>query len=90
PGHIFVHMSPEVLDAWVGGYTQDIAFRNRWREEGASSQSWHPGKRFFKDQRGLLYFRDADFIPRLCVPRSLIAQVLKRAHESPMETAHGG
>ncbi|GJF00591.1 polyprotein [Phanerochaete sordida] len=60
------------------------------KKEEFRKDSWHPAQRFFKDQDGLLFFRDADFQPRLCVPKSLRNEVLRTFHESPFESAHAG
>jgi hypothetical protein len=39
---------------------------------------------------GLLYFRNADLIPRLCVPHEKVPLVLHEAHDSAFEGAHSG
>lgn len=46
--------------------------------------------RYLKDERGLLYFLDPDYQPRLCVPKSQWNFILREAHENPMESSHGG
>jgi hypothetical protein len=38
----------------------------------------------------LLFFRDANFMPQLCIPRSLQASILREAHKSPYQPAHAG
>ena len=45
---------------------------------------------YLKDERGLLYFVDPDYQPRLCVPKSKRNFVLREAHENPMESSHVG
>ena len=47
-------------------------------------------RQIFRDSDGLLYFRDADFKPKLCVPWSKRTEILAEAHESPFKTAHLG
>lgn len=87
---VHVEMSPEWVDRFVKGYQDDISFRDRWSTAVRDEGSWDPDKRFVKDQRGLLFFRDADFRARLCVPKSERARVLREAHESPFLSAHAG
>lgn len=83
-------MSLEALTRFVDGYLKDASFRERWDLKESDSDSWGPAKRFFKDGQGLLYFRDADFLPRLCVPKSERAVILSQAHNSAYTTAHAG
>jgi hypothetical protein len=37
-----------------------------------------------------LYFYNANFVPRLCVPQCLVPFILKEAHDSPFKSAHAG
>ena len=46
--------------------------------------------RFYKDERGILFFRDADWTECLCVPRSQVPTLLKETHDRAFETAHAG
>jgi hypothetical protein len=51
---------------------------------------WKSGQQYFKDNDGFLYFRDANYQPRLCVPASQRNIILKEAHKNPFESAHAG
>ncbi|KAI0038551.1 hypothetical protein FA95DRAFT_1458873, partial [Auriscalpium vulgare] len=90
PPTIHVHMDESYLQSFLQGYKADAAFKQRWETTSQSPDTWDAGQRYFKDEKGLLYFRDADFQPRLCVPKSLRAGLLLQAHESPFESAHAG
>ncbi|KAI5823044.1 hypothetical protein K523DRAFT_199432, partial [Schizophyllum commune Tattone D] len=89
PPAILVHMNQKTVDEFVEGYRSDPYFSKRYEEAPDASGEWTPGRRYFKDELGLLYFLDADFLPRLCVPTTKKIRVLQEAHESPLESAHG-
>ncbi|EJD33674.1 hypothetical protein AURDEDRAFT_76812, partial [Auricularia subglabra TFB-10046 SS5] len=88
PPTLQIFLSPETVARYVAGYEADPAFEGKGKN--TDERSWYPGNRFYKDDRGLLYFRDADFMPRLCVPRSERNNLLKSVHESAHELAHAG
>ncbi|KZV78810.1 hypothetical protein EXIGLDRAFT_633219, partial [Exidia glandulosa HHB12029] len=88
PPCIHVHMDPAVRKEWVKGYRKDPAFKDKGKDTDEST--WYHGTRFYKDKNGLLYFRDADFQARLCVPRNQRNALLSQIHDSPAELAHAG
>ena len=90
PGYIHTQMADDLRLKWVQGYLEDPGLRSVYEDKRSKVGSWEPGFRFFKDLDRLLYFRDADYHPRLCVPKALRRDVLTEAHESPFETAHMG
>lgn len=90
PPPILIHMDEQKVREFVEGYKKDYTLVNRWNDARSDPDNWYAGRRYFKDHRGLLFFKDADFKARLCVPSSLKTSVLKCAHESPFETAHAG
>lgn len=90
PPTVLVEMSEEARNRYTEGYLKDVTFRARWQTDSDKPESWDPANRFFKNDDGLLYFRDADFHARLCVPQSERNSVLRTAHESPYLTAHAG
>ncbi|KII83582.1 hypothetical protein PLICRDRAFT_119199, partial [Plicaturopsis crispa FD-325 SS-3] len=90
PPTLLIHMDEEYMAKFVDGYKSDPVFRERWNEAEANDDKWHAGKRYYKDDKGLLYFRDADFQPRLCVPANERATILREAHETPLGSAHAG
>ncbi len=68
PPTVTVEMNADVLTRFIEGYKSDVSLRSHYETEGTNSQSWNTAERYFKDERGLLFFRDADFHARLCVP----------------------
>lgn len=85
-----VHMSDTYRQKFVDSYNTDPHLSAIWNSPIGPDDEWIPGRRFFKDETGLLYFRDADYQPRLCVPTDQRTAVLREAHESPLSTAHAG
>ncbi|KZV59720.1 hypothetical protein PENSPDRAFT_546443, partial [Peniophora sp. CONT] len=90
PPSLVVQIEPEHRQRFIDGYQSDPALRRHWEVAATPRDPWHPSQRYFKDELDLLYFRDADFVPRLCVPKSEKARILREAHESPSTTAHAG
>ena len=88
--NLHVAISDSFCDEWVRGYQDDKAFRSIWKDRAKKSSEWTPNEHFIKDERGLIYFIDPDYQPRLCVPKSQQNFILKEAHESPLESSHAG
>jgi hypothetical protein len=68
----------------------DPFFKSRYAAEASGPEVALTPSRFQKGRDGLLYFVDADWATRLCVPRSKVPDILKRIHEPAAETAHAG
>ncbi|KII91914.1 hypothetical protein PLICRDRAFT_67127, partial [Plicaturopsis crispa FD-325 SS-3] len=90
PPNIHVEMDSRFLTEFVEAYKSDTSFGARWADSSKHSDYWDGGRRFYRDTRDLLFFRDADFRPRLCVPTKYRWEILKEAHESPTQSAHSG
>lgn len=90
PPTVLVKLSEDVRERYIAGYKEDVTFRPHWLAQNDNPDSWDPANRFFKDEESLLYFRDADFHARLCIPKSERNLVLREAHENPLLTAHAG
>ncbi|KZT31163.1 hypothetical protein SISSUDRAFT_975703, partial [Sistotremastrum suecicum HHB10207 ss-3] len=90
PIQLVVSASPDLIRSFISGYQKDPAFKEKWTRKPRSLDPWYPGQCYYRDQQGLLFFRDADFLPKLCVPRSMRAQLLRHHHESPYISAHAG
>ena len=88
--NLHIAISESFLADWIQGYQTDPAFRSVWTDMADDSASGKANKRFMKDERGLIYFIDPEYQPRLCVPRSQRNFVLREAHESPLESSHAG
>lgn len=85
-----IHLEPEVTKEFLEGYQKDESFKRKWKDTEFPQTKWDPGNRFYKDKDGLLFFRDADYQPRLCVPKSEQSALLKEAHNQPYGGAHIG
>jgi Integrase zinc binding domain len=85
-----IEISPHRIEAFVQGYQMDPSFRQAWNEAPAEESELLAAQRFYKSEKGLLIFRDADWVARLCILKSEVRRVLKESHESSWETAHAG
>jgi hypothetical protein len=90
PASLHTHMDPQLRQEWVKSYETSRSFRQAWEDPRSSKGTWVPGYRFVQDESGLLYFRDADYQPRLCVPEPFRSRLITIAHEHASETAHMG
>ena len=90
PPNLHVAIDKSFIQDWVKGYKADQAFASIWADEKREAENWKANGWFIKDERGLLYFLDPDYQPRLCVPKSHRNFILREAHENPMESSHTG
>ena len=90
PPTISLAMSEDAKQQWRMAYLDDPMFRNVARSDGSQYDNLGPGRRFFVNQDGMIFFSNEDYQPRLCVPIGQRNFVLKEAHESPFESAHTG
>jgi hypothetical protein len=81
-------MDPEYRDDFVKDYAKDPNLKSIWNSREIDKHFWKPGQRFFKNKEGLLFFRDANYQPRLCIPKNRVKEIMEEAHESPAESAH--
>lgn len=88
--HLLVSMDPKLIVEFVKGYGEDSFFKKRYTDEIPNPNTVITPSHFKKAKDGLLYFLDADWSARLCVPRTMVNYILKWIHESPMEGAHTG
>ncbi|KZV78457.1 hypothetical protein EXIGLDRAFT_591068, partial [Exidia glandulosa HHB12029] len=87
PPSLQMTMDPELRQRFAEAYDDDPAFKGKGID--VDERSWYGGSKFYRGADGLLFFRDADCVPRLCVPLALRAFILQWGHEGPYETAHG-
>jgi hypothetical protein len=90
PPNIHIAMDPDFQRKFVAAYLADPAFGPIWSNPRSDEGAWTPEYRYFKNQDGLLFFRDTDYQPRLCVPREHQKFLMQEIHESPFETVHAG
>lgn len=90
PPHVQVHIEPEYLERIVSGYIIDAEFKRIYKDldKGKNVASWDSGQRFYKDDQGLLFFRDANYQPRLCIPETEREALLTEAHNLAYDSAH--
>jgi hypothetical protein len=81
-------MDPEYREVFVKGYAKDPNLKSAWNSKDIDEHFWKPGQRFFKNKEGLLFFRDADYQPRLCIPKDRVKEIMEEAHKSLVESAH--
>ena len=87
--NIHVRFGEDTLKQWIAGYQVSLTMKRIYSDPQTQIDAeWAPGYRYMKDENGLLYFQDADYHPRLCVPESFRAQLLAQAHEAASESAH--
>ncbi|EDR12608.1 uncharacterized protein LACBIDRAFT_311190 [Laccaria bicolor S238N-H82] len=88
--HLLVAMKPLLITAFSQGYPQDKYFAPKYIEDIPNPKTILTPSHFRKSKNGLLYFIDADWSARLCIPESKIHFVLKWIHDSPFESTHAG
>jgi hypothetical protein len=88
PPNLHIGFEDAARKKWVTGYLKDPTFARIWTSPDSDLDAWKPGNWYFKNSEGLLFFRDADYQPRLCVPKSERVFLIREIHKSPLETAH--
>jgi hypothetical protein len=90
PPTVHLSMSEEAKTEWRESYLTDPSFKVIASDPTYSHDKFTPGRRFFVDKDGMIFFSNEDYQPRLCVPTSQRNFVLKEAHDNPLESAHAG
>jgi len=88
--HLLVALNPEVVERFVQGYQDNPFFKQYYADEIPNPNIAITPSHFRKGSNRLLYFIDARWATRLCVPQSQIQFVLEWIHEAPHEAAHRG
>jgi len=79
-----------VINDFTKSYEEDPFFKQYYADEIPNPRVAITPSHFHKGSNGLLYFIDARWETRLCVPCSQIQFILEWIHEAPHEAAHGG
>ncbi|KZW02959.1 hypothetical protein EXIGLDRAFT_601120, partial [Exidia glandulosa HHB12029] len=87
PPTMQVTIDSVLKERFIEGYKSDPFYKDKGID--VDERSWYAGNKFYRGKDGLIFFREANFLPRLCVPKDLTLEVMRIAHESPYETAHG-
>ncbi|KAK6988173.1 hypothetical protein R3P38DRAFT_2804868 [Favolaschia claudopus] len=74
--HILFAANPEFIQGISKGYRKDGYFRKHFVDSMPSPETLLTPSRFQKGKNGLLYFLDADWNARVCIPRSKVPQIL--------------
>ena len=90
PPNVHLSMSDDSKKAWRESYLDDPAFKNIASDPEFSYEKFMPGRRFFVDKEGMIFFNNEDYQPRLCVPMKQRNFILSEAHDNPLESAHAG
>ncbi|KAF9022744.1 hypothetical protein BDZ89DRAFT_916776, partial [Hymenopellis radicata] len=70
--HLLIGLSPDLLSQFRAGYAKDRFFKTYYVTEVANPSQVLTPSRFEKGANGLLYFIDADWKYRLCVPSNVV------------------
>jgi hypothetical protein len=81
-------MNPELIKDFGRAYSSDTYFMKKLALEPHSPQKLLTPSRFQRGLNRLLYFVDADWRTRLCVPEGQRNFVLQWLHETASESAH--
>ncbi|KAI0038209.1 hypothetical protein FA95DRAFT_1456526, partial [Auriscalpium vulgare] len=87
---LHVRLDAEYERRFRVGYQEDPYFRDRWLAADSADNQQYKGQCFTRSAGGLLFLRVDDEPPRLCVPRSEVAGLVARYHDSAFEAAHEG
>ena len=87
---LLISVDPKICKEFAEGYEVDNFFAPRYIEVQPNEKTVISATHFQRGQDNLLYFVDASWKTRLCVPKSKINYVLRWIHESPYESAHAG
>src|SRR5260370_1139130 len=90
PGQLVVSIARGAIQRYIEGYLQDPVFEGPWKASLLTADKLVVTHRYYKDKDGLLFFRDADWKARLCIPCALVLETLNEHHKSAWETAHAG
>jgi hypothetical protein len=75
--HVLLGAKPEFLREFAKGYRRDPAFHRHYVESAPSPDTPLIPSRFQKGNNWLLYFLNADWNSRLCVPKAQVPFILK-------------
>lgn len=89
-GNIHVRLDETLLSEWVEAYATSASMKDIWSDPRTTMENPQRSHHYFRDENDLLFFKDADGHPRLCVPEAFRKKLLELAHESAIESAHCG
>ena len=87
---LLISVDPIIRKEFAKGYEEDKFFAPRYVQVQPNEKTVLSASHFQRGQDDLLYFINASWKTRLCVPKSKVNYVLRWIHESPYESAHAG
>lgn len=85
------HMTKDELNEWLQAYSEDSGSVKIIEDLRLETDHLNPRRsRYYLDDKGLLFFEDAQGNLRLYVPTKLISVILKEDHETLTVGAHSG
>ena len=87
---LLISVDPVIRGEFARGYEEDKFFAPRYIKVQPNEKTVISANHFQRGQDDLLYFIDANWRTRLCVPKTKVNYVLRWMHESPYESAHAG
>lgn len=89
--NVVIALEDEERKKWIEAYDKDSFTRKILKElEGGKVQGIIVQKRFRRRDDGMLMFMDNEGNTRMCVPRGMVAEILKEVHDGKTEAAHAG
>lgn len=85
-----VHVSESKLNEWRDAYFKDPHFKLVCESKSGDQNANLTFSQYHHSEGGLIYFEDSTGNTRLCVPKDLRVEVMQEAHNTIMESAHGG
>jgi hypothetical protein len=62
PHMLNISISPLRIEAFVKGYQEDPSFKQSWKEATVDESELSAAQQFYKSDKGLLIFHDADWV----------------------------
>ena len=88
--HVLIAFNQELIEEFINGYATDPFFKDKCSDEAPSLTTVLTPSHFRRADNGLVYFFDADWSARLCVPKSKVNDMLRWVHDSAPESANAG
>ena len=90
PPMIHLAMSEDTKVQWKKAYLDNPMFKSIAKADDYQYDKLEPGRQFFMDNNGMIFFSNENYQPRLCVPARLRNFILWEAHENLLKSAHAG
>ena len=85
-----IHIDKRELQEWKDAYAKDPHFSLVINSKTQGEEGSLTFPQYHHSEEGLIYFEDSVGNTRLCVPKDLRTEVMREAHDTITEAAHGG